>query len=450
MLCALPSIGGPVRAQVADNPADVDELQQLLSIFADGETFRQAIAASVELSPLLKARRANNLEAEGAKREAESAKRPTIDLSISASRALAREFSNDPDNVIERSRGNGRADVTASANQMLFDFGAANRRIEAATARIEAARADTDAAYENGALRSIGAWIDVAAYAQLVSLAENQLAKQTSYRKILQARVDQGVSAPADHARLDAAIATSEQRASRFRQELGNAQARFRDFFGADVAQPVRRPPLVDWQDADVQTIVDASQNAAAVRSAKARAEGAREDARAARAETLPNVSAGLDAGRYGILEAGRNDYDVRARISLRYRLFGPGKARADQAMARAFAAEAESEEAYREAEREARTALSDVEQLTSSYLAFADEYAANRTTRNAEVARFRIARGTIFDLLIAEERYFSSATNFLRASSELDAARYILLARSGALLSELRITPQYDWQATE
>ncbi len=445
-LGALPGLHGfPLHAQ---SGGALDDLAQLLAEREDVENFRTDIAQGIADNPLIAQRRANNAEAQAAKREAQSAVFPTIDLAVSANRAIAREFSNDPDNVIERSRGPGRADVSAAVNQTLYDFGAAGRRIEAASARMEAARADVDAAYDEIALRAIGAWIDVAAYARLTALADDHLVAQGAYRTILQSRIDQGVSAPADHARLDAAIAISGQRAARFRQELGNAEARYREIFGAEAPLPLKRPPEFVLADTDLEDIIVASRNTAPVRSAQAQAKGAQDDARAARSDTLPSVGVGLDAGRFGIFEPGRTDYDVRARVTLRYRFFGPGDARADQAAARASAALSRSDAVFREAEREARIAVSDVTALAKSGEAFDAEYRASKVTRDAEVARFRIARGTMFDVLAAEDRYLASAISYLRSASELDAARYVLLARVGILISELGIKPDYSWQA--
>jgi outer membrane protein, adhesin transport system len=424
-----------------------ESLTQLLTEHEDVEAFRATIARSIADNPLIAERRANTAEAQAAWREVRSAVLPTIDLAMSANRAIAREFSNDPDNVIERSRGPGRADISAAINQTLYDFGAAARRMAAASARIEAARADVDAAYDEIALRAIGGWIDVAAYARLAALADDHLVAQNAYRNMLQSRIDQGVSAPADHARLDAAIAISGQRAARFRQELGNAEARYREIFGSESPLPLKRPPVFVLSDADLEDIILASQNTAPVRSAQAQAKGAHDDARAARSDTLPSVGVGLDAGRFGIFEPGRTDYDVRARVTLLYRFFGPGDARADQAAARASAALSRSEAVFREAEREARIAASDVTALIKSSEAYDAEYRASKITRDAEAARFRIARGTMFDVLAAEDRYFTSAVSYLRLASELDAARYVLLARVGILISELGITPDYTWQ---
>jgi adhesin transport system outer membrane protein len=52
------------------------------------------------------------------------------------------------------------------------------------------------------------------------------------------------------------------------------------------------------------------------------------------------------------------------------------------------------------------------------------------------------VARGTLFDLLEAESGYFNVAASYIRAITELDAARYVLLSRTGRLLETLNIEP--------
>ena len=55
---------------------------------------------------------------------------------------------------------------------------------------------------------------------------------------------------------------------------------------------------------------------------------------------------------------------------------------------------------------------------------------------------RFRVSRGTLFDLLATDNNYFGVATRFIQTTIELDTARYALLARTGRLLPALNIQP--------
>ena len=128
--------------------------------------------------------------------------------------------------------------------------------------------------------------------------------------------------------------------------------------------------------------------------------------------------------------------------MTVRYRLFGPGDARADEARARADSADARALSVRLEAEREARISWADVIVLDDMLTAYRDDYVANRVTRDAVTERFRVARGTLFDALDAEDRLFSAAANYIRAMSERDAATFVALARSGDLLRVLNIDP--------
>jgi adhesin transport system outer membrane protein len=142
------------------SPSTVDPILAIADALADEDAFHQVISEALRASPTLSEGRADGAAALAAKRGAESAQFPRVDLALSANRAIAREFSNDPDNVIERARGSGRVDATASVEQILVDFGASRRRIDAAVERIGAAEAEYDRKSESVALRAVGAWYD--------------------------------------------------------------------------------------------------------------------------------------------------------------------------------------------------------------------------------------------------------------------------------------------------
>ena len=171
-----------------------------------------------------------------------------------------------------------------------------------------------------------------------------------------------------------------------------------------------------------------------------ARAGGsARAIRRATRADQFPSVSAGVEAGRYGVFE-NEKDYDIRSRVGIRWRLFGNTEARLDQAQARARAADARATRISEEAERDAAIAWSDLQALEEQMEAAETYYMASRRSRDVIVERFRQARGTLFDVVEAEDNYFEASASYIQTLTELDAARYILLSRTGRLLEALEI----------
>ena len=131
----------------------------------------------------------------------------------------------------------------------------------------------------------------------------------------------------------------------------------------------------------------------------------------------------------------------MRGRVTLRFRLGGPGLPRASQAQARADAATARADAITEEATREAAIALGELEAQQAMLPAYRANYVAARTTRDAMFERFRVSRGTLFDTLDAEERLFNAASEYIRALSESDTTGYVLLARAGQLNETLGLT---------
>src|SRR3546814_15162031 len=104
----------------------------------------------------------------------------------------------------------------------------------------------------------------------------------------------------------------------------------------------IRRPPRSTRTDTlfpyttlfrSVRSLDAARAKAATIPSVlvqKRLAEASRYDAKAARADILPKITGGVNAGRYGLIETAR-DYDVRANVALTMRLGRGGPQRADQ-----------------------------------------------------------------------------------------------------------------------
>jgi adhesin transport system outer membrane protein len=325
-----------------------------------------------------------------------------------------------------------------SVQQTLLDFGATARRVTAAGARLRAAAADLEASADRVAVGAVAAWYDVFSFRALVSLTEAFISSQRDLRAAVEVRIRQGVSAEGDLARVDSYIAQAETRLAQFRRTLANAEARFTELTGSPPPALERAPtpgPAVSSRDEAVL----AAEQSAAVRSADAQSDAARDEARAARADRLPHITVGVNAARYGVIE-NAGDYDFRGNIALRYRLFGGYGAHADQASARARAAGAHADRIREEAGRDAAIAWSDVRALEEQLEAIQASYIASRRSRDVIAERFRAARGTLFDVVAAEDSYFGSATAYIQALTELDAARYVLLSKMGRLLDVLHI----------
>jgi adhesin transport system outer membrane protein len=434
------SLPDPTQDPLRIDPAK-DPVLGLARNQASPAEFREAIARAVERHPATQEAIAVSSEAEAVVDEAHERRLPSVDLSVSSYRVIAREFSNDPQNIIERSRPNQRTDALLSVQQSIFDFGASQSRVLAAGARLRAAAAEAEVSADRVALATIAAWYDVFAYRALVALSLSFVASQQELRDAVEERIRQGVSAPGDTARVESYIASAQTRLATYRRFLANAEARFTELTGEPPPRDLERAPVPPVPAMTKDAAALAAMNTPAARSAQALADSARQEAKATRSDRLPQLSAGVDAGRYGVFE-NATDYDIRGRVTLRQRLFGGTEARLAQARARARSADARAARVRDEASRDAAIAWSDVRALEEQLTALEASYIASRRSRDVLIERFVHSRGNLFDVVAAEDAYFETATAYVRALTELDAARYVLLSRIGKLLEVLEIEP--------
>jgi adhesin transport system outer membrane protein len=434
------SLPEPTSDPLAIDPSR-DPILQLARSQASEESFRAVIAAAVARHPATQENEALSAEARALYAEAEERRLPSIDLNVSSYRVIARDFSNDPTNIIERSRPSRRTDAILNVSQTLFDFGSSAARVAAAGARLRAAAADAEAGADRVALGAVASWYDLFAMRALVSVTQGFIANQEELREAVAERIRQGVSAPGDTARVESYLASAQTRLARFRRALANAEARYTELIGAPPPADLERAPIAQLPAMTRDAAALAALSTPAARSAQASADAARTEPKAVRSDRMPQISAGIDAGRYGVFENDR-DYDVRGRVTLRQRLFGGTEARVAQAQARVEQADARASRVREEAARDASIAWSDVEALREQLRALEASYIASRRSRDVLLERFINSRGDLFDVVAAEDAYFETATAYIQALSELDAARYVLLSRTGGLLDALAIDP--------
>jgi outer membrane protein, adhesin transport system len=426
----------PMRIDPATDP-----ILRLARDHASEEEFRAAIAGAVERHPGTLEYAASSAEARAVVAEAEERRLPSVDLNVSSYRVLSREFSNDPENIIERSRPDQRTDAILTVQQTIWDFGASAGRVAAAGARLRAAAAEAEAGADRIALAAVAAWYDVFAARALVAVTEGFVANQQELRDAVAERIRQGVSAPGDTARVESYLASAQTRLARFRRFLANAESRFAELTGAPPPPDLERAPVAELPAMTRDAAQLAAMSSPQARAAQAGADAARQEAKAVRADRYPQISAGIDAGRYGVFE-NETDYDIRGRVTMRQRLFGGTEARVAQANARVQAADARATRIREEAARDAAIAWSDVQALQEQLKALEASYIASRRSRDVLLERFINSRGDLFDVVAAEDAYFETATAYIQALSELDAARYVLLSRTGRLLDSLDIDP--------
>ncbi len=428
--------GDPLHIDGASDP-----ILQLARTQSGTDAFARAIGAAVARNPSLDEAGAQVDEAREARGEARARQLPTADLSISTFQVIDRAFSNDPGNVLERSRPRARTDGLVRVQQPVIDFGASNARIRAAQARLEGAQASVEDTATRLALQAVSAWYTVYGYRALVRLSAAFADSQRELRGSIELRISQGAAAAGDIAQVDSYIASSAAQLADFRRQLASAEAQYVAVIGEPAPADLARAPVPALGGITAATLSGETDRLPLVRAARLGVQAARADVRALQGDRLPQLSAGLDAGRYGIVETSR-DYDIRGSVTLSMRIGGGIDQRIGQAQARASGADARLRRTQIEVRRDAEIALADVSALSDAQGAIEENYLASRRSRDVLAERFRVSRGTLFDLLAADNNYFGVAARFIQTTIELDTARYALLARTGRLLPALNIQP--------
>ena len=408
------------------------------------DDFSKIAVAAVARHPALDEAEASTAEAQASRAEAIAQRLPTIDASINSYQTISRAFSNDPQNVIERSRARSRTDASLSVSQPLYDFGATGNRIASARLRVTASKAAIDDTSNRIAIGVVASHYDVFAYRALLTISNEFGLSQRELRRSVELRIRRGVSATGDIAQVDSYIGSADRRIAEYTRALASAEARYIELVGENPADNLQRIPDPINGPLSKDMAQHLARSTPAVMSAQALAESAKREAKSTQAAMMPNISAGIDAGRYGVIETDR-DYDIRARITIRQRILGGGQERSNQALARADAATARADRIREEAARDAAIAWSDVAALRDELTALEASYLASRRSRDVLLERFKVSRGTLFDVLAAQDNLFQSATAYIRTLTQLDTARYILLSKTGQLLSVLAISSAQD-----
>ncbi len=435
-LCAgwLPAL--PVLAQ--EPPPAVAEAAATVE---DPAAFAARIAAAVDQHPAVLAAIAAQREARQAKREAGAAFRPSLDFDLTGDGSIAREFEDDFDNIVERSRPRARANARLTGNQLLYDAGETAARVDGAQARAQVAEQAVFGTAAEIALAAIGAYHQVVQNRGLISVGEEFVARHREILAQVTRRFNEGVGARRDVARVQARLADAEARLAGFERGLAEAESRYFELFGE--APPVLLLPSPIVSDAASQDAAIALGTAAHpdIAAARYRALAAEQDYRAAQAGRLPSISLGLDATKFDLGEE-RADFDIRGRLVMNYNLYsgGAGSARRAQALQRWRQAQHQEEQVRREVARDISIAFREMEVLRERLLVLRRALDANEEARAIYLEQFRVARGTLLDVLESEDDYFNAANAYLRGLVEAEMARFALMAETGELLEKLDI----------
>ena len=322
-------------------------------------------------------------------------------------------------------------------SQLLFDFGNTSAKIGAAESRVQGAQAGLDKKQAAVVMRAVSAWHELYRSRKQTELHRLNVQARQDIVAFIKERADLGGSAASDVLRARARQTEAEAALSAAGVREQAAESAWREVFQSE-------PPIqVEvWPDfpldvtalkAQVDTLVARFPT---VQEAKQLSLASEKDAEAARANLFPRLALEHAIAQNKQTSTGMEYTDRSTLLTLRYNFLSGGAemARARQAASKAveYAMQAETEQ--RNTEKNLRQTLSEValgqEILRNRRLAVG---VANDTLA-AVREQFAFRRGTLPDLLRAQEDVFMAGRDLIDAVTDHALARYRLLYMASLL----------------
>lgn len=317
-----------------------------------------------------------------------------------------------------------------SLRQSLFNFGATQASIDAAREREDATVARAQNREGDLALRSIEAWFDVMRARGQAELARLNLQAVQSMLAFLQQRMELGGGPVSDVQRAQTRVTAAFAALTSARSRVQVSEAAFRELFREEpgaIDMPMQVALNTDAVAADSAEIV---RSFPAVRSAEAARRAAEQDRDQTAAQALPQLNMELSAQRRDIVGSGTPYNDLGASVVMRYNFYtgGADTARTAQAGYRVSEATEQVRSISLQVERALMQSLAEQRSAETLLQARADGVTQSIVALGAVRELFVNRRGSLLDLLNAQETVNVSGQAFLDAEVDAALARWRVL----------------------
>lgn len=392
--------------------------------------FRDRVAAAVLSHPDAMSTLAQAETAAAVTREAQSAYFPQLSGNGAGGNAVTGR-----DTVLgqpERQRSVGALGVTA--RQMLYDFGATTRSVEAGQARERAAQARQSTRQSDLSLRASTTWLDLSRARDQLRLADDNVLSRQAIVRLVRERAEVGGGSRADVIRAEARLTDAQATTTAARSRLLGAEAAFREMFGS-VPQATPIPADVSL-DATAAPLDALARRYGGFRESQAQLEALRSDLAISIARARPTVSLEASVARRDLVGSGLPATDHSLQLVLRHNFYtgGGDTARNDQALSKVLQAEQDQLSLLRQLERALGQTLAEVRNGDEIVAARRDAALAAGSSLRAVRDQFAYNRGTLLDLLRAQEELHAAGSSLVDAAADRAIARFRLLHLAGGL----------------
>ncbi|MDP2678542.1 MAG: TolC family protein [Rhodoferax sp.] len=386
------------------------------------------IQAAVSAHPEVRLSSAQRATATLATREAYAGFLPQVSANVESGKRNYQEV-NTPWNYSPAYSDSSKA-VALSARQLLYDFGAVSNQVDARTALEKAAGARSELKSSELALRAITAWLEMFRGRQLVALTQMNVQSRQQILSFIEERERLGGSAQSDVLRARARLSDAQVAAVAAQTRLATAEAVYREVFNAPPPAQLGLPQLAALDMPRYANVSDVMLRSAHLAEARAQTEAAGFEAKSAAAALLPSFVLDVTARRRDLGGQGVPGTDWTAGINVKQNLYSGGAetARKQQAEQRAIESQLAQDNVQRQLERALMQAVADVENSTASVSARKDAAKVAAVALEAVREQFAFRRGSLLDLLRAQEELYIAGRDLIDGVAEHSLVRYRLL----------------------
>lgn len=395
------------------------------------DIFRERVLTAVQVHPDVLATRASYAGALESTRELGAAKLPQISARADTTgQKLDRStITGNP----ERRYETGGVAVTLTQN--VYDFGVIDTSVQAGQERSAAALARLDGRRDEVSLRAVQTWHEVIRARRLLAQMRLNLQSMESIVSYLNRRYDLGGGPISDVWRAQSRLADAKASLASAQTRVRNAEAGYREVFDANpgtLEMPVL--PTLDRQAiaADPLPLV---RDYPAVRSAEASRRAAEQELDLTLRRERPNLGFEMSAQRRDMIGKGVPGTDLTAALVLRYSFYSGGadQARAAQAAHRAVEAAEQVRGITVQVERALAQALANEDNVASVLSARREGVSLAVQALRAVREQFANRRGSLLDLLNAQETLHAAGIGLTEAEIDEALARWQVLYYSTA-----------------
>ena len=329
-----------------------------------------------------------------------------------------------------------RLSPNVTVRQLLFDAGATDARVAAATARSEAAVNRRESTEMGVAMRAADTLIELAKLQEQLETARENLDEVARLRDMIRERVAMGRDSPSEMLQMNTRVFEARNKVVDLQGQRALAGARHEETFGEppvvlafpDVFAPI---PL----NIDSSVDVALRQNPDLI-SARSLIDVAVAENEAAKSDGLPRLEVEARLNAYDAMENGSKFYDTFFGVKLSHNLFDGGKqaATVDRTSNGVDRARSQYDQTVNEVELALKRAYSNRESLIPRYKGLQAQLDQKIKTREAYEEQFIAGRRPLNDLVSAQQQVLDAAQTVIETKADLHRQHFTILALTGEL----------------